>query len=254
MQNIGYHNELLCITVLAWFPSLNLVPSGAGARWYLSESLHHHQTWSVGTGLSSNSPSPHLEAGVGGMVAMVVARQLKWLYNQLKVLTVSRILYILINLSSNRPWSKARSNDSSRWCLIFPFSSSPLGLAFLHAFVAAVQSEKSPSIISGCGNFLSCILWFGPCSTQNVWSCNHSLTSWPARSWTGFFAWPDVGAALVMSAGNKGSLCGRLLLTGCASPLARPFPVGGGGWKQYVGSHTVSQQLGIQSCQAVAHC
>lgn len=62
--------------------------------------------WPIGTRLSSNSPSPLLEAVVGG------GGNTKWLYNQLKVLTVSRILYILINLSSNRPWSKAKSTTA----------------------------------------------------------------------------------------------------------------------------------------------
>lgn len=81
------------------------------------------------------------------MVAMVVVRQLKWLYNQLKVLTVSWIPYIPINLSPDRPWSKARSNDSNLWCLIlffFPFFS-PLKLAFLHGFEVAVQGKKPSS-------------------------------------------------------------------------------------------------------------
>lgn len=85
---------------------------------------------SIGTGLSSNSLSPLLEAVVESMVAMVVARQLKWLYNQLKVPTVSRIPYILINLSSDRPWSEARSNDSSWWRLIFFFLFQPSRVSF----------------------------------------------------------------------------------------------------------------------------
>lgn len=43
-------------------------------------------------GLSAqDSLSALLEAVVGAMVAMVVVRQLKWLYNKLKVPTVSRI-------------------------------------------------------------------------------------------------------------------------------------------------------------------
>lgn len=119
------------MTVLASFPSPNLVPSGIGARFYPSGSLHHHhQMCSIGTGLSSNSLSPLLEAVVESMVAMVVARQLKWLYNQLKVPTVSRIPYILINLSSDRPWSEARSNDSSWWRLIFFFLFQPSRVSF----------------------------------------------------------------------------------------------------------------------------
>lgn len=130
MLNVGYDNELLCITVLASFPSPNLVPSGVGARFYLSESLHHHQMWSIGTRLSCNSTSPLLEAVVGSMVAMVVARQLKWLSNQLKVPTVSRIPYILINLSSDSHWSEARSNVSSWWHLIFFFFLQPSRVSF----------------------------------------------------------------------------------------------------------------------------
>lgn len=204
--------------------------------------------------LSSNSPSPHLEAVVRSMVAMAVARQLKWLYNQLKVLTVSRILYILINLSSNRPWRKARPNDSSWWCLFFFFLLQPPRLTLPAGVCSCSSRWKKASIISGCGIFCPAAFDLGHAAQKMCEVTTTPLTSWPARSWTGCLAWPDVGAAFVMSAGNKGSLCGRLLPTGCASPLARPFPVGGGGWKQYVGSHTVSQQLGIQSCQAVAHC
>ena len=86
--------------------------------------------WSTGTGLSPNSPSPLLEAAVGSMVAMVVVRHLKWLYNQLKVLTVSKIPYILINLSSDRPWSEARSNESSWWRFIFFFLLQPSRVSF----------------------------------------------------------------------------------------------------------------------------
>lgn len=51
MLNVGYDNELLCITVLVSFPSPNLVPFVFGARFYPSESLHHHhQMWSIGRG------------------------------------------------------------------------------------------------------------------------------------------------------------------------------------------------------------
>lgn len=114
MLNVGHDNELLCICFLLQICSL----SGVGARFCLSESLHH-QMWSIGTGL------------YGRMVAMVVARQLKWLYNQLKVLTVSRIPYILVNLSSDSPWSEARSIDSSRWCLIVLFLLQPSRVTFL---------------------------------------------------------------------------------------------------------------------------
>lgn len=99
--------------------------------------------WSIGTRLPSNSLSPLLEAVVESMVAMVVARQLKWLYNQLKVPTVSRIPYIQINLFSDRPWREASSNDSSWWLFIFISFFSPLGFMSLHEFEAAVQDKKT---------------------------------------------------------------------------------------------------------------
>lgn len=110
--------------------------------------------------LSSNSPSPHLEAVVRSMVAMAVARQLKWLYNQLKVLTVSRILYILINLSSNRPWRKARPNDSSWWCLFFFFLLQPPRVT-LPAVVCSCSSrwKKPPSFPAVVSSVLQPLTW-----------------------------------------------------------------------------------------------
>lgn len=138
---------------------------------YPPESLHR-QVWCTGTGLPSNIPSLLAPVAVS-MVAMVVARQLKWLYNQLKVLTVSWIPYIPINLSPDRPWSKARSNDSNWWCLIlffFPFFS-PLKLAFLHGFEVAVQGKK-PSSFPDLVFFST--LQFGRRSTK-IYEVFHSL-------------------------------------------------------------------------------
>lgn len=137
------------------FPSPNLVPSGATARLYLWGSLSG-RVRAIGWAIRW-APPALLRAVALTMVAMVVARQLEWLYNQLKVPTVSWIPYIPINLSSDRPWSRARSSDSN-WCnfIYFFFFSffSPLRLAFLHGFEAAVQGKKKknkqqPLILSG---------------------------------------------------------------------------------------------------------
>lgn len=126
------------------FPSPNLVPSGATARLYLWGSLSG-RVRAIGWAIRWTPPAL-LRAVALTMVAMVVARQLEWLYNQLKVPTVSWIPYIPINLSSDRPWSRARSSDSN-WChfMYFFFFSffSPLRLAFPHGFEAAVQGKKT---------------------------------------------------------------------------------------------------------------
>lgn len=106
-------------------------------------SLQHHQMWSIGTGLFFNSLDSLLEAVVVSMVATVVTRQFKWLYNQLKVPTVSRIPYILINLSSDRPWSKARSNDSSWWRLMLFLLLQSSRVSFA-AWVWSCSSRQNP--------------------------------------------------------------------------------------------------------------
>lgn len=117
--------KILRITALPSLPSLNLPTSGVGARFYLWRSLSG-RVRAIGWAIRW-APPALLRAVALTMVAMVVARQLEWLYNQLKVPTVSWIPYIPINLSSDRPWSRARSSDSN-WChlMYFFFLSSAL--------------------------------------------------------------------------------------------------------------------------------